>query len=54
MTIWMVSPKYPKDVVTEDGQLVCTTYGPDAEENARWIVEHQREIQQELKAKLPQ
>jgi hypothetical protein len=47
--MWKVSAKYPRDIVTEDGKLVCTTYGSDAEENARWIVEKQAEIQAQLK-----
>ena len=47
--MWKISAKYPRDIVTEDGKLVCTTYGSDAEENARWIVEHQREIREELR-----
>ena len=47
--MWKISAKYPRDIVTEDGKLVCTTYGSDAEENARWIVANQREIREELR-----
>lgn len=47
--MWKVSPQYPRDVVTDECQLVCTTYGPDAEENARWIVANQREIKEQVR-----
>ena len=36
---WLVSPTYPLDVVTESGSRICTTYGPDAEVNAKRISE---------------